>query len=108
MNFKEYASRNWEGIGQSSLCLRDYRSSHSYPYDPDDWCRCIQVLRMMFGDDDEKKREHILYVAKAINSKQWENIGNNYYRLMYIFQSEWENDRAPKTYHFMQKLIDCK
>ena len=105
--FKAYAMQPWSGEGMSAQCLRDSRVSHNHPYDPDDWCRCIQVLRLMFGDREEAKRLHILAVAEACNSKVWKNIGENYYELMRTFESEWEGCHAPKTYDLMQKLREA-
>lgn len=105
MTFKEYALQPWLGDGLSANCLKDFRVSHNYPHDPDDWCRCFQVLRLMFGDNENRKQAHILSVASQINSRVWKNIGENYHELQNIFMSEWDSNYAPKTYVFMQKMI---
>lgn len=104
MTFKKYALENWNYDGQSALCLFDNNQPTRYPYDPDDWCRCIQVLRKMFNNNEEAKRKHILLVAEVRNSRVWKNIGDNYYELQMIFMSEWDSCSAPKTYEFMKRL----
>lgn len=106
--FEQYANKEWEGVGESSLCIYRFRSGHpsgnKHPYDPDDWCRCLQVLRLLCGEDTEAQKRLLQRMGEHYNSKHWLALAQHYDELMTIFKSEWKTGHAPKTYHFMQEI----
>lgn len=102
--FKQYIDENWKYNGNSATCMfgvyqKNYLE-HNYPHDPDDLCRILQALKLVKRDH----RKMILSVATHYNSMQWMGLYQNWNELISIFQTEWNNNKAPKTYAFMQKI----
>lgn len=111
-NFREYALGNWEMDGMSAKCLYGVRHHISvpcaYPHDPDDLCRCIQVLRLMFGDDDNACITHVEKVSNFHDSVVWRRYAKRWSELISLFMTEWKSPSAPKTYALMKEIIDGK
>jgi len=111
--FKSYALSRWEFNGNSAKCLYGIHVNNpmecNYPLDPDDLCRCIQVLRFMFGEyEGIICQHHIEKVAEFYQSDVWIRYACDWDKLIEIFKTEWELPSAPKTYALMQKIIEGK
>jgi len=111
--FKEYALDRWGINGQSAKCLYGIHVNNpmecNYPHDPDDLCRCIQVLRFMFGEfEGPICQHHIEEVAEHYKSKVWERYADNWDKLIETFKTEWETGTAHETYALMEKIIEGK
>jgi len=109
-NFYTYAMQSWEFEGQSAKTLYATHNGHlidcNYPHDPDDLCRCIQVLRLLFQDNQLRKMSLMKEVARKYKSREWRLLNKNWEQLIEIFESEWGKQSAPKTYQFMQDLYN--
>ena len=96
-NFKKYATQGWNYNGLSAKCIYGFvmnnRQEFNYPHDPDDLCRCIQVLRMLFRDNEEKKIDILRSIGATYNSKEYLALANNWNELMDILKSEWESTK---------------
>ena len=108
MTFQEYAMQGWNFEGLSSKCIYGFYSGHvvklNYPHDPDDLCRCIQVLRLLFKDNEQRKAELLNQIGEKYKSKQYLALAENWHELMRIFKEEWNYETAPKTYNFMERI----
>ncbi|HMA68740.1 MAG TPA: hypothetical protein VKN74_02635 [Candidatus Mcinerneyibacterium sp.] len=111
-NFREYTLQNWEFNGESAKCLYGIHVKNpqrcAYPLDPDDLCRCIQALRFMFGDYEDSIQHHIQKVANYYKSKVWDRFAQDWSKLLQVFFEEWESKSAPRTYEYMQDIINTK
>lgn len=117
---KEYCQEHWRYEGASAqyvyTLLRDpaNKAEANYPHDPDDLCRCIQVLRGRFSDCESSQAKGLAIVALKTRTREpltaksvaekYQALAENWKELMTIFKSEWEQNRLPKTYAFMQKI----
>ncbi len=109
MTFKDYALSNWAFDGMSAQTIYDFYQDYNrlgcnYPLDPDDLCRCIQVLRLIFRDNEEAKTRLLAKIGREKDSKEYKALSDNWIELMNIFKEEWETYSAPKTYDFMKKI----
>lgn len=109
MTFKEYALEQWQYDGLSARTIYDFSIGRGvmrliYPHDPDDLCRCIQVLRFLLKDDEEAKIKLLALLSKLHRSEHYEALAKNWHELMSIFKEEWDSNYAPKTYDFMKKI----
>jgi len=108
--FKEYVFSPWESNGMSALCI--YRFAHdnpgpnNIPYDPDDWSRCLQVLRIVCHDEITAIKRVLQELGNYYHSAEWKALAQHYDELMSIFTSEWDTNSAPKTYAYMQKIYE--
>lgn len=107
-NFKEYCEQDWKYDGMSAKFIYGFakknKQEYAYPHDPDDLCRCIQVLRLLFGEDEYAKKYFLKTIGMIENSKQHKLLGDNWFELMLVFRSEWKQREAPNTYEFMQRI----
>lgn len=108
MTFKEYVEQSWNYDGQSAKCIYGFatgnRTELNYPHDPDDWCRCLQVLRLLYSNNDSIKVYLLNRIGEHYKSKHYIALAENYYELMRIFKTEWESNLAQKTYNFMRRI----
>lgn len=76
----------------------------NYPYDPDDFSRCYELLEAV----PEWKTE--LYKLKSL-SKVWNNLIENWDKLTEMFEenrrTDWKHSEKIGMYEFMQTLIQC-
>ena len=112
MTFKKYAEEPWKYNGNSALCLygifKNNPVEHNYPHDPDDLCRCIQALRMMFNGEIDNIQHHLELVGNYYDDDIWIRYAENWTDLMDTFRIEWTTKSAPHTYKLMQKIINGK
>jgi hypothetical protein len=98
----------WSFTGSSAMTLYAIHNGHSVenntPLDPSDWARCVQVLRLLFKDDELAKKRHIERVAELFECPIWSAFGEHYDELMRVFESEMHDNFAPGTYEYMQWL----
>jgi hypothetical protein len=85
MTFQTYALQSWNFDGLSAKCIYGFYGGHipqlNYPRDPDDLCRCIQVLRMLFQDDEQRKIELLYDIGLKYNSKEYTALAQNWHEI---------------------------
>jgi len=103
--FKEYIDKNWNYDGLSAKCLYGFYTKnikeYAYPHDPDDLCRVLQAIRII-----SNPKEVMSNIATYYNRNHWRQLYNHWDELMDIFSTEWDSNRAEKTFEFMQKLYE--
>jgi hypothetical protein len=108
MTFKEYCLMKWNYNGLSAMCIFKTwnleTTEHYYPHDPYDLCRCIQVLKKLFGDIERCKIEALHIIATRHKSPQYRALANNWLKLNCIFHSEWGTNCAENTLEYMNKI----
>ena len=99
-NFRNYANSMWRLDGLSARTIFSvkygFEEPCNYPHDPDDLCRCIQVLRRLFGTNEERIVAHLQKVAEQHRSDVWERYANNWIQLIELFHTEWEESTTKK------------
>ena len=100
---------NWLGTGRvgasskaMALAVLGIKNDGSHPYDPDDFNRCLLLLKAV-----PEIRQHMDKVA-AMN-KTWERLVERWEELELCFLAEvgldwWKAKSAPKTYALMKSI----
>jgi hypothetical protein len=109
LSFKSYALESWAYDGLSAQTIYGFANNRvevgcNYPHDPDDLCRCIQVLRLLLKDDESAKVLLLSKLADAKGSREYKALADNWIELMKIFCEEWDCCEAHRTYAFMKKI----
>lgn len=112
MTFKQYYEKQWILDGLSAKCIYGVhikrKQELNYPHDPDDLTRCFQCLR--FLTDSEDKNVWKIAIAKVVGaypeSREWDDILNNFDELYDSYFQEYDSKSMPITYNLMSRILD--